>query len=57
MFKKFIKSAYLLTSQRGATMVEYTVMLALILVVAIATIESIGTKSNAKLTTVDSKLT
>nr|WP_237729266.1 Flp family type IVb pilin [Schlesneria paludicola] len=37
-----------LVSEDGPTAVEYAVMLALIIVVCIGTVSSIGTKANAK---------
>jgi len=48
--KQFLKS------EDGPTATEYAVMLALIIVVCIATVKSIGTKANAAFGTVDSNL-
>ncbi len=45
-----------LTSEDGATAVEYAVMVALIIAVCIATVETIGTKSNVAFKSVDDKL-
>lgn len=45
-----------LVSEDGPTAVEYAVMLALIIVVCIATVTSIGTKANAKFQSAASKL-
>jgi pilus assembly protein Flp/PilA len=41
-----------LTSEDGPTAVEYAVMLALIIVVCLVAISSVGTKANATFTTV-----
>ena len=48
--RSFIKN------EDGATMVEYGLMVALIAVVCIVIIASIGTKLNTKFTTVDNSL-
>lgn len=45
-----------LISEDGPTAVEYAVMLALIIVVCIATVTTIGTKANAKFQSAASKL-
>ena len=45
-----------LISEDGPTAVEYAVMLALIIVVCISTVTSIGTKANAKFQSAASKL-
>lgn len=45
-----------LVSEDGPTAVEYAVMLALIIVVCISTVTSIGTKANAKFQSAASKL-
>ena len=45
-----------LVAEGGPTAVEYAVMLALIIVVCIATVTSIGTKANAKFQQAASKL-
>ena len=46
MFMTSVKN--FLVSEDGPTAVEYAVMLALIIVVCIGTVTSIGTKANAK---------
>jgi pilus assembly protein Flp/PilA len=46
-----------LQSEDGPTAVEYAVMLALIVVVCLTTIQSLGTNANATFTTVSSALT
>ncbi len=45
-----------LISEDGPTAVEYAVMLALIIVVCIGTVTSIGTKANAKFQSAASRL-
>jgi pilus assembly protein Flp/PilA len=45
-----------LISEDGPTAVEYAVMLALIIVVCISTVTSIGTKANTKFQSASSKL-
>ena len=45
-----------LKSEDGPTATEYAVMLALIIVVCIATVQSIGTKANVAFGKVDAKL-
>jgi len=45
-----------LVSEDGPTAVEYAVMLALIIVVCISTVTTIGTKANAKFQSAASKL-
>lgn len=45
-----------LVSEDGPTAVEYAVMLALIIVVCIGTVTSIGTKANAKFQSAAAKL-
>jgi pilus assembly protein Flp/PilA len=45
-----------LASEDGPTAVEYAVMLALIIVVCLSTVSSIGTKANAKFQSAASKL-
>lgn len=42
--------------ESGATMVEYAIMVALIAVVCIVAVKTIGTKSNAAFTTVHTTL-
>lgn len=55
--KKFADSVKrFLVSEDGPTAVEYAVMMALIIVVCLGTIESIGTKANAKFQQVEAKL-
>lgn len=49
--KKFIES------EDGPTAVEYAVMLALIVVVCLTTIQSLGTNANATFSSVSSSLT
>jgi pilus assembly protein Flp/PilA len=46
-----------LVSEDGPTAIEYAVMLALIVVVCLATISSLGTKSNATFSAVAASLT
>jgi len=46
-----------LVSEDGPTAVEYAVMLALIVVVCIAAVGTVGTNANAKFTSVGSALT
>lgn len=50
LLKRFIRE------ESGATMVEYAVMIALIAVVAIATISLIGDQVNTAFTTVETEL-
>ena len=50
MFKRFI------TDQSGATAIEYGMIAALIAVVIIAVLGSIGTSLNSKFTTIKTKL-
>ena len=45
-----------LASEDGPTAVEYAVMLALIIVVCLATITTLGTNANARFTDVSNKL-
>jgi pilus assembly protein Flp/PilA len=45
-----------LVAEDGPTAVEYAVMLALIIVVCISTVTTIGTKANAKFQSAASKL-
>ena len=45
-----------LVSEDGPTAVEYAVMLALIIVVCISTVTTIGTKANSKFQSAASKL-
>jgi len=45
-----------LRSEDGPTATEYAVMLALIIVVCIATVQSIGTKADAAFAKVEAKL-
>ena len=45
-----------LASEDGPTAVEYAVMLALIVVVCLAAVQTIGTNASAKFTTVGNKL-
>lgn len=45
-----------LTSEEGPTAVEYAVMLALIVVVCLTTIQSLGSNSNAVFQTVSTSL-
>lgn len=49
--KKFLKS------EDGPTAVEYAVMLALIVVVCLTTIQSLGSSANNTFSTVNAKLT
>lgn len=53
-FMNSVKS--FLVSEDGPTAVEYAVMLALIVVVCIGAVTTIGTKANATFTTVGTKL-
>jgi len=46
-----------LVSEEGPTAVEYAVMLALIIVVCLTAIQTIGTNANAKFTQVGNALT
>lgn len=46
-----------LVSEDGPTAVEYAVMLALIIVVCLAAISTVGTNANAKFTSVGNYLT
>ena len=56
--KQFASSVkQFLVSEDGPTAVEYAVMLALIIVVSLAAIQSIGTKANAKFTEAGNYLT
>ena len=56
--KNFAKSVKrFLASEDGPTAVEYAVMLALIIVVCLTAITTIGTQANATFTTVGTKLT
>ena len=55
--KRLFKSVEaFLISEDGPTAVEYAVMLALIIVVCIATVTTIGTKANAKFQSAASRL-
>ena len=55
---KFAKSVKrFLVSEDGPTAVEYAVMLALIVVVCIAAVGTVGTNANSKFTSVGSALT
>ena len=47
MNKLLFRARHLLVSEDGPTAVEYAVMLALIVVVCLATITMIGTRANA----------
>ena len=47
MNKLLLRARHLLVSEDGPTAVEYAVMLALIVVVCLATITLIGTRANA----------
>jgi pilus assembly protein Flp/PilA len=47
MNKLLLRVRHLLVSEDGPTAVEYAVMLALIVVVCLATITTIGTRANA----------
>ena len=47
MNKLLLRARHLLVSEDGPTAVEYAVMLALIVVVCLATITTIGTRANA----------
>ena len=53
-----VRSAFVrfLQNEDGPTAVEYAVMLALIIVVCIAAITTVGTKANATFNTVGSQL-
>ena len=55
--KLFNQVTKFLKSEDGPTAVEYAVMLALIVVVCLTTIQSLGTNANATFTTVSSALT
>jgi len=56
--KKFAASVKnFLVSEDGPTAVEYAVMMALIIVVCITTVTSIGSKANAKFVLVEQALT
>jgi pilus assembly protein Flp/PilA len=56
--KKFAASVKtFLVSEDGPTAVEYAVMMALIIVVCITTVTSIGTSANAKFVLVEQALT
>jgi len=46
-----------IVSEDGPTAVEYAVMMALIIVVCLAAVTSVGSKANAKFTTVSNYLT
>ncbi|MHB0912929.1 MAG: Flp family type IVb pilin [Armatimonadota bacterium] len=46
----------LLKDEEGATMVEYGLMVALIAAVAVAIVQSLGTKVNTAFTTVDTAM-
>ena len=46
-----------MVSEDGPTAVEYAVMLALIIVVCLAAVSTVGTRANAKFTAVGSYLT
>jgi len=48
MNRYFAKLIQLLTDEDGPTAVEYAVMLALIVVVCIASIQAIGTRANTQ---------
>jgi len=47
MIKLILRARHLLVSEDGPTAVEYAVMLALIVVVCLATITTIGVNANA----------
>jgi pilus assembly protein Flp/PilA len=51
-----LKLRRFLVSEDGPTAVEYAVMLALIIIVCLAAITTIGTNANATFTTVGNKL-
>lgn len=51
-----LKVQRFLTSEDGPTAVEYAVMLALIIIVCLTAIQSIGTNANATFSNVASKL-
>ncbi len=52
----FDSGRHLLVSEDGPTAVEYAVMLALIIVVCLATITTIGTNANATFNTISNSL-
>ena len=52
----FNKVRRFMVSEDGPTAVEYAVMLALIVVVCLTTIQSIGTNANATFDAIDQKL-
>jgi pilus assembly protein Flp/PilA len=52
-----VKVQRFLVSEDGPTAVEYAVMLALIVIVCLTAISSIGTKASAKFTTIANSLT
>ena len=55
--KSFANKVYrFLASEDGPTAVEYAVMLALIVVVCLGTIATIGTNANSQFTTIAQKL-
>lgn len=56
MFKFTDKVLKFLRSEDGPTAVEYAVMLALIVVVCLASISTIGTRANATFNSVGQKL-
>ena len=57
LMSKFVNSVKnFIVSEDGPTAVEYAVMMALIIVVCLAAVTSVGSKANAKFTTVSNYL-
>jgi pilus assembly protein Flp/PilA len=56
MNKTFCALAHFLTSEDGPTAVEYAIMLALIIIVCVASIALIGTRANLTFNTIGNAL-
>jgi pilus assembly protein Flp/PilA len=56
MFRKLAKVARFIASEDGPTAVEYAVMLALIVVVCIAILQSLGTSMSGTFSSVQSSI-
>ncbi|WP_340122060.1 Flp family type IVb pilin [Methylobacter svalbardensis] len=55
--KKQAKTPYFFKKEKGATMVEYAIMLAMLTIVSLAVITSLGQSVSATFSTVNSTLT
>jgi pilus assembly protein Flp/PilA len=56
VLKTWIQAKFNLADERGASMVEYGLLLALIAVIAIVAVKALGTSVSTKFSTVNSNL-